>query len=56
MADKNFNVFIRSKSENYGINKIINKTLLEFINGKKGSQILLLSLKRLSTVCKMVLR
>ncbi len=46
-------MFIRSKSENYGINKIIlKKTLLGFINGKRGSQILLLSLKRLSIICK----
>ncbi len=32
------------------------KTLLGFINGKKSSQILLLSLKRLGIICKMVLR
>ncbi len=32
-------MFSRSKSENFGINKVIKK-LLGFINGKRGSQIL----------------
>ncbi len=32
------------------------KTLLGFLNGEKGSQILLLSLKRLDIICKMELR
>ncbi len=36
--------------------KLLIKTLLVFINGKSGSQILLVSLKRLGIICKLVLR
>ncbi len=36
--------------------KLLKNIYTGFINGKKGSQILLLSLKRLGIICKMVLR